>query len=84
MLIVIEKIFPENAFEQKKKKPVSTFNLGLVLKGLRTTGPRSTILDRIKWNSKPASPQINNNNNKFIQNYHFYTLPIKIQYLKDN
>ena len=80
-LKIIEKIFPENAFEQKKKKPVSTFNLGLALKGVR----RSTILDRIKWNSKPPSPQINNNNNnKFIQNYHFYTLPIKIQYIRDN
>ena len=30
----------ENAFEQKKKKPGSKFNLRLALIGLRTTGPR--------------------------------------------
>lgn len=35
----IEKIIPENAFEQKKKKPGLKFNPGLVRIGLRTTGP---------------------------------------------
>ena len=37
----IEKIIRENAFEQKKKKPGLKFNPGLLLIGLRTTGPSS-------------------------------------------
>ena len=34
-----QKTIWENAFEQKKKKPGLTFNLGLALTSLRTTGP---------------------------------------------
>ena len=34
------KIIRENTFQQKKKKPGLKFKPGLVLIGLRTTGPR--------------------------------------------
>ena len=34
----IEKIIRENAFDEKKKKPVLKFNPRLALTGLRTTG----------------------------------------------
>ena len=36
----MEKIIRENVFQQKKKKLELKFNPGLVLIGLRTTGPR--------------------------------------------
>ena len=35
----MEKIIPENAFKQKKKKPELKFNPGLALIGLWITGP---------------------------------------------
>ena len=37
----IEKIVQENPFDEKKKRPGLKFNPGLVLIGLRTTGPYS-------------------------------------------
>ena len=39
-LKITEKIFRENAFEQKKKKPWLNLTTGKALVGLRTTGPR--------------------------------------------
>ena len=35
--------YRENAFGEKKKKPGLKFNPGLVLIGLRTTGPRCSF-----------------------------------------
>ena len=36
----IQKIIRESAFDNRKKKTALTFNPGLVLTGVRTTGPR--------------------------------------------
>ena len=44
----IEKIFRENASEQKKKKPSLKFNPGLGLTDLRTTGPRVRRLHQFR------------------------------------
>ena len=44
----IEKIFRENASEQKKKKPRLKFNPGLALTDLRTTGPRVRRLHQFR------------------------------------
>ena len=41
----IEKIIRESAFDKKKKKPGLKFNPGLVLTGVRTTGPRGPFLE---------------------------------------
>ena len=40
----IEKIIRESAFDKKKKKPGLTFNPGLALIRVRTTGPRAVFL----------------------------------------
>ena len=44
---IIEKIIRESAIDKKKKKPRLKFNPGLALTGVRTTGPRFFIIDRI-------------------------------------
>ena len=44
----IGKIFRENAFDEKKKRPGLKFNPGVALTGLRTTRPRSLSVNGFK------------------------------------
>ena len=43
----IEKIIPESAFDNKKKKPGLKSNPRLALTGVQTTGPRRTQVKKV-------------------------------------
>ena len=43
---VNHKIIQESVFDKKKKKPGVKFNPGLALAGVRTIGPRASMLAR--------------------------------------